>query len=196
MLQYKILKMPRLFIGIKIETQHKLELFYSELREKFKTSDINWVPPINFHLTLKFLGDVESNLIDSISSLLSNISLKHNCLILDYNEPGFFGTLSNLKVIWIDFIPNLKLNLLQSSINTSLTDLGFNLENKTYSPHLTLGRVKRFKDEQNFQDIFNSKKISPEIINVNGFQLFQSKLKQEGPEYTILNAFKLAPNDK
>jgi RNA 2',3'-cyclic 3'-phosphodiesterase len=183
--------MPRLFIGIKIESQYKLELFYYELRKKFKSSDINWVHPKNFHLTLKFLGDVKSHLINPISSLLSHISLKHKPFILNYNKPGFFGTLNNPKVLWVDFISNQELNLLQNSIDKSLTGLGFDIENKKYSPHLTLARVKRFKEENLFRDIFNIKIMSLEASNVNEFQLIQSNLKQEGPEYSILTSFKL-----
>jgi 2'-5' RNA ligase len=184
--------MPRLFVGIKIDNQYKLELLGSELREKLKLSDINWVPPKNFHITLKFLGDVDTHLINPISTILSHISSKHNTFSLAYNKLGFFGHINNPRAIWFDFKPKQELRLLQENIDKSFTKIGFDIENKGYSPHLTFARVKKIKEEDNFKDIFLTNANYIEIIDIIEFQLFQSVLSKEGPEYTVLARFKLS----
>jgi 2'-5' RNA ligase len=69
--------------------------------------------------------------------------------------------------------------------------LGFDIENKAYSPHLTLGRVKKIKEEIKFKEIFITKTTYPGKIDVKEFQLFQSVLTKEGPQYSVLSRFKL-----
>jgi 2'-5' RNA ligase len=185
--------MPRLFVGIKIENQHKLELLSSGFREKLKLSDINWVPAKNYHLTLKFIGDVDSHLIGPISTVLAHIGSKHNSFSLNYNKPGFFGTLTDPRVIWFDFKQNPELNLLQGNIDKSLTELGFDIENKKYAPHLTFARVKKLNKENNFKELFTANTQYAETIDIDEFQLFQSVLNKEGPVYFVLDGFKLRP---
>ena len=185
------IKMPRLFVGIKIENQPELELLVTELQDKLKNNAINWVPVKNFHITLKFLGEVSSDSIMSISSHLLNLNNTPDHIILKYNKPGFFGSLSSPRVIWFDFKPNSELSILQSTIDNSLAEVGFDLEKKSYSPHLTLARIKKLKEEKIFRDLMNNNKIYNETIDIHEFHLFQSNLKKEGPEYIVLATFKL-----
>jgi 2'-5' RNA ligase len=182
--------MPRLFIGIKIHNPN-LELICDEIRKKLIISNINWVPAKNFHLTIKFLGEVDSPFIEKISSILTDIASKHKPFNLYYNQPGFFGSETNPKVMWFDFKPNQELNRLQLSVDKSLTELGFKMEVKAYIPHLTFARVKKYNDEKKISEIYKNKIIFEEKTEIKEFQLFQSNLKKEGPEYSILASFKL-----
>jgi RNA 2',3'-cyclic 3'-phosphodiesterase len=183
--------MIRLFIGIKIENQQKLIDLSSSLKMQLSESNASWVNPYNFHLTLKFLGEVENYYINSIITLLTEISHKVQSFDLHYNKLGYFGTATQPKVIWFDFKPNKNLNLLQELIENSMTDLGFKREEKIYSPHLTFARIKKMTDNSNFNEIIKSQTAYSDSFNVSNFQLIESSLKPTGPVYSNVEEFRL-----
>lgn len=183
--------MVRLFVGIKIEKQEKIANLANQFQKKLIECNINWANSISYHLTLKFLGDVEPYYINSINTLLSHICLKHKPFTLEYNEPGFFGSFSQPKVIWFNFKDNKELNNLQKSIDNSLSELGFNMEEKKFKPHLTLARVKKIINETDFKELFQSYPEFNDTIYIKQFQLIESVLKPSGPVYTTISEFNL-----
>jgi RNA 2',3'-cyclic 3'-phosphodiesterase len=186
--------MARLFIGIRIENHQKLTAFSSCLREKLSGNNINWVDPAGFHLTLKFLGEVESHFINSIRTLLTHISQQHNTFTLEFNKLGFFGSNQQPRVIWFDFLANSKLDLLRRNIDSSLFAMGFDIENKEFRPHLTLARIKNIKDVSEFTKIIQYPFRIEDTIEVKSFQLIESILKHDGPEYITVADFSLIHN--
>ena len=181
--------MPRLFIGIKITTAKSFENIYIELKKKLSYSNIKWVDPENFHLTLKFLGEVDKSLISRIIKVLDPIAGKNPQFCLESKELGFFGRSGNPRIIWYGFEQEDILLNLQSSIETSLKNLGFAKEKKGYSPHLTLGRVKKFVSQENLKESLAELKPANEKYNVTRFSLVESILRQKGPEYRIIKDF-------
>jgi 2'-5' RNA ligase len=183
--------MPRLFIGIKITTTEILESTYLDLKQKLSSSKIKWVDPKNFHLTLKFLGEVEEYFINSLIILLDKISDEYSQFNLISNGFGFFGRPVHPRIIWYGFQPEVNLISMQSSIEKSLVELGFDKEEKDYSPHLTLGRVKKMMPNHNLKEIISCLEIETEKYTVTKFSLIQSILKPEGPKYKVLKDFRL-----
>ena len=186
--------MPRLFIGIKIADQEKLIDLSTTLRKQLSDCIANWVDPKNFHLTLKFLGDVENYYINSIKTLLNDISLNHQSFNLQYNKLGYFGHRSQPKVIWFDFKPNNELTKLQQAIENSLIDLGFEPNEKKYSPHLTFARIKKISKAANLDEIIKLNSVYSEMIKIDSFQLIESILYPTGPVYTTVAEFSLKSN--
>jgi RNA 2',3'-cyclic 3'-phosphodiesterase len=183
--------MARLFIGIKLENQQKLIEISNSVRKQLPNSVANWVNPENFHLTLKFLGEIEDFYINSIRIPLTDISQKNISFPLHYNKLGFFGSISHPKVIWFDFKPNEKLTNLHRSIEKSLIEVGFEPHEKKYSPHLTFARVKKLSELNNFENILKSQHVHNEKVTVDKFQLIESILKPSGPVYNTVAEFNL-----
>jgi RNA 2',3'-cyclic 3'-phosphodiesterase len=186
--------MQRLFVGIRLETHLPIIELQQKLRESLKESDINWVDPAGYHITLKFLGDIESYYIESIKSLLQHISTKYHPFHLHYNHLGYFGTLSQPKVIWYDFEKSNELIELQQSVDKALGELGFEIEDKNFKPHLTFGRIKKLKNENVFRSIMQSNTSVSGFKEVTGFELIESNLKPTGPIYTTIAEFNLNKN--
>lgn len=184
--------MLRLFIGIKTEPLPLLLTIRSDLKKVLQASQVNWVDPSNYHITLKFLGDVEPYYINSINQLIKHLALKIRSFTLQYNEVGIFGTKKQPRVIWFGFKDQDTIHELQASIENSLTDLGFMAEEKTFHPHLTLARIKNIQDTKPLMNYIelNNPKIEGEIT-IKEFQLFQSVLQPEGPVYSIVQQFRL-----
>lgn len=183
--------MPRLFIAIKITPSKALEDTYSELKQKLSQSKINWVNRHNFHLTLKFLGDVEDYYVNSLHMILEQVAAGNSSFILETTEISFFGRKRQPQVIWYGYKPNLLFNKLATSIEDSLTELGFEKEDKNNLPHLTLGRVKYLAPENNLQEILSSVMPASSCHQVNIFSLIKSTLTPNGAVYNVINNYKL-----
>jgi len=84
--------MIRLFIGIKIKPLPVLKELRSNLIEILHLSQINWVDPLNYHITLKFLGDVEKYYVNSLTQLFEHIASKTRIFTLQCDQLGFFGS--------------------------------------------------------------------------------------------------------
>lgn len=183
--------MPRLFIGIKIRSAKSFEDTLSDLKEKFSQSSIKWVDTKNFHLTLKFLGDVEEFTLNSLIVLLDQIAYRSPEFTLESTGLGYFGTIGHPRVIWFGFKPNSGFKNLQSSIEESLYELGFKKESVNNLPHLTLGRVKSLSDMDDLKAIFTRIQSVPEKFPVTKFSLIKSTLTQKGSIYRTIKDFPL-----
>lgn len=183
--------MPRLFIAIKISPSKSFKSKLSDIKERLKQSTIKWVDSMNFHITLKFLGDVEEYYINSMIALLDQIAERNSGFALESSGFGFFGKTRQPRVIWYGFKSNAYLDKLQHSIEVSLTELGFEKEEKNYTPHLTIGRIKSLFPEDNLKEVLSVPGAISEYYPVAKFSLIKSTLKAEGPSYQVLKDFKL-----
>lgn len=135
-----------------------------------------------FHLTYKFLGEVPDSNVDKIKSALQ---VKFTPFKVSLDHLGVFPSENYIKVVWVGFDDNNKINELQKSIDNSL-DFP---KDKRFHPHITLGRVKFVEDKKAF--IENMKKIHVEKkeFEIKNFKLIKSTLTPEGPVYEALAVF-------
>ncbi|MEN8121776.1 MAG: RNA 2',3'-cyclic phosphodiesterase [Bacteroidota bacterium] len=184
----------RLFVAVKIRASNQLISVYKSLQEKLIIDRIKWVEYDNFHLTLKFLGDTDEQLLPEIISKIENLLKRFNQFKITLLGFGRFLKKKHTKVIWLGVEdPNKLLSLLAVKLNNNLKGLGFKIEQKEFKPHLTLGRVKYIQDEKILSDFirFHSNKQYQEII-IDEIILFESILTSKGPIYNKLKIFKLS----
>ena len=136
----------------------------------------------NLHLTLKFLGEIEEDVINDVKKRL--VSIKHPPFKLTLKEPGVFSR-KFIKIIWIKVsgVP------LQSLVDSSLNEF-FELENR-FMGHITIARVKKITDKNSLLKLVNCTKINKVIFVVNDFYLKHSILTKEGPIYKDIQRYKL-----
>ncbi len=139
----------------------------------------------DFHLTLKFLGDIPENKIEEIKNILKEIRVKEFNAAL--SGIGFFPSETYIKVIWIGLSPEKEIYELQQKIDSKLADL-FRKDDR-FKPHLTLARVKFIKDKIKFIRELKKIKIDRKEFNVSDFKLIKSTLTPEGPVYEDLAVF-------
>lgn len=172
----------RLFISIELPEEVKDELW--KLQEGLSDiAKIKWVAKKNYHICLKFLGEVSENKVEKIKGALK--AIKFNPFSATLNKVGVFPHEGHVNVLWVDVEPADKIINLQSEIEDSLKDM-FKRDNK-FAVHITLGRVKSIVDKKEF--IEKVKSLSPNKINfkIEKFHLVESKLTKEGPKYKIAN---------
>ncbi|MBN2857921.1 MAG: RNA 2',3'-cyclic phosphodiesterase [Candidatus Delongbacteria bacterium] len=186
----------RLFIGVKVCFEEKTEEFYSSIPDILHDAEIKWVGTENLHLTLKFLGDVEISAIDSIKSKMDMMSKKHNCIRAILKGVGVFKDFYHPKVLWIGLRNCPEFEGLKNDIENSVGDLGFEIDYRKFTPHLTIGR---FKNPGNMHELKSFVSSNQETYfqqsEVSEIVLFESILKPEGPHYNILHKSKLGAEE-
>ena len=185
--------MIRLFIALKIEDDIKQK--FNAIINDFKTKggNIKWVDTRNMHITLKFLGNTDSNLVENISHLMEKSVSGFNLIQSDFTMLGGFPNLRKPKVIWVDLEKNRNQIIeLANKIHDALEDLQINHSEKEFKPHLTLGRVKSYEELQNLTDYLATYKFETIASSFNKVQLIQSTLTQRGPLYKTIKEVTLS----
>ena len=129
----------------------------------------------NLHLTLKFLGGVDENKLEKVKSCLEKISFKK--FETKIKTIGVFSE-KHIRIIWLSLVNCEKL---QKEIDNSLKEL-FEKE-KRFMGHLTIARVKKIKNKNEFLEKLNKIKIQKIKFEIDKFKLKSSVLKPEGPFY-------------
>ncbi len=182
----------RLFVAIGLPQE--IEKMIEEFQNDFKpfARDAKWVNPKNIHLTLKFLGEVKEEKIPELQEVLTKAAEGSTSVPIAVQGCGFFPNSRRPSVFWAGVVSE-PLHALQKSIEDSTERLGFEGENRPYSPHLTLAR---FKDPHGrlpiAQEAEKRKDFQFGNFIASNFSLYQSVLKRTGAEYSVLRSFSLS----
>jgi 2'-5' RNA ligase len=182
----------RAFIAVEIPPEiHKaIESKTAPLRAALDTSLVRWVPTDNIHLTLKFLGDVSPTNVEMLSQMLSVEVSQHPTFALKFGGLGTFPNPRRPRVIWIGIQAPAGHEALQRGIETATATLGYPSEERPFSPHLTIGRVKQNAGSAGVQKIrtaLEQTKVGAlGAAQVSAVHLFKSDLKPSGAVYTRL----------
>lgn len=186
----------RLFIGVKIVFDEKTDRFYSSIPNILHDAEIKWVGRENLHLTLKFLGDVEVSTIDSIKSKMDLISKKHRGFTALLKGVGVFKNFYHPKVLWIGLRNCPEFESLKNDIENSVGQLGFEIDYRKFTPHLTVGRFKNPGSMHELKHFVSSNQETYfQQSGIDEIILFESILKTEGPEYKVLHRSKLGQDE-
>ncbi len=184
----------RLFIGVPLpsETKTRISDFLKQLHE-FKDMKVKWVRPESLHITLKFLGETDENIIPKLNDSISEIDLTPGPFSISFENIGFFPNLRKPRIMWIGITDkNSALSMMAEKIDETTATAGFERENRKFKPHLTIGRFKSgYCSEEFNRFIMNEKSRNFGEIHVDHFNLYKSILKPSGAEYKILKSFNL-----
>ena len=187
----------RSFIAIDLPEEVKTEL--TSLQAGLKSgsrASVRWVNPGSIHLTLKFLGNIDSGLTDSIVSAMEEAVSSVHSFRIKVKGLGAFPNLRKVNIIWVGLEGDIKrLQLLQSRIDSVLVPFGFKPESRPFTPHLTLARLRDYvtPDERLKlgQLIAETTFESDFSLYINAVNLMKSQLTREGPIYSRIGSVKL-----
>jgi len=182
----------RAFIAIDLthEIRQRLDEVILAFKKQLDRVPVRWVPAINIHLTLKFLGDVSLANLEILTEMLRTESSSHHPFEISVGGSGAFPNSRRPRVVWVGVEAPPELAIVQNGIVNAMDRLGYHSEDRSFSPHLTLGRVSRNASPQDISAI--SKALETTRVGFLGAAciqeicLFRSDLKPTGAEYTRL----------
>lgn len=182
----------RCFIAIDLSESLKKSVNDCIRQLKPLSHDVRWVVPSNLHLTLKFLGEVPDTSVQQLLAVLEPVAQASEPFTLSVTGTGAFPDERRPNILWAGVQAPAGLRTLYLRVEDAMADLGFPKEQRRFSPHLTIGRVKghqgmadlmsRFRTFQN--TFFGS-------IEVHEIAVMQSILKPSGAEYARVGTFRL-----
>ncbi|PWB38254.1 MAG: RNA 2',3'-cyclic phosphodiesterase [Parcubacteria group bacterium] len=180
----------RLFIDLPVDPAFSHSLFKHFDRLNLPWSKLKKVEARDMHLTLKFLGETPLERLEPIINALSDIKLNFREIELISAGPKIF-TENNPRILALALKPNEKLSALFLEIDQSLAEAGLAArDNRGYTPHLTLARVKEAARPEEFEAFLNwSEQLGGWVSGY--FELQESQLTPRGPKYDVMQTFDL-----
>lgn len=176
--------MPRLFTAIELPEETCDEL--SGLRATL--SGARWVEPENYHLTLRFAGDIEGRIAREFADNLANIEA--DAFEIRLMGVGAFGG-QNPKTIFAGVEPSDKLDALARAHEKAARNAGLPLEKRPFKAHVTLARLDRAKPEAVAHYLTQFGGYRSEPIFVARFVMMSSKPLTGGGPYGVVESFPL-----
>jgi 2'-5' RNA ligase len=188
----------RVFVAIPLPTELKAKLV--TLQQEFRqiSLDATWVREAGFHVTLKFLGEVQSACIQSIAASITETARRYRPFPLTLRGVGVFPNESHPRVLWIGLEDGMGvLGPLQRELEGNLARQGYPYDGRPFNPHLTLARLKQVKHPREFRTCMNRHR-DDEIgrFEVNHLELLESQLHPMGARYSLIKAAALGSLDR
>lgn len=184
--------MIRAFIAVEIDslTAQRIAAAIEQLRARFAA--IRWVGTSKFHLTLKFLGNIDENKIEPIGAALVEALRPFPRLTINAKGLGVFPNPRRPRVLWVG-LAGTSLVSLQAKVASALIPLGFAPEENPFTPHLTVGRWRQGggADRSLEQELGRWRDYPFGASPVDEVILFQSDLKPAGAIYHRLKVVML-----
>jgi 2'-5' RNA ligase len=177
--------MPRLFTGLEIPKALSDEL--SLLRGGLPGA--RWIDPENYHVTLRFIGDVDEDIAQEIAWLLGKIRRKDFELRLDGLQS--FGGRKPRAVI-ATVAPSQSVMELQAEHERLMRRVGLDPEVRKYTPHVTLARLRDTSSFEVAEYLSARAAFRSQPFSVSRFVLFSSRASVGGGPYVVEAAYPLA----
>jgi RNA 2',3'-cyclic 3'-phosphodiesterase len=176
--------MPRLFTALEIPRSAALSL--SLLRGGLPGA--RWVDVENFHLTLRFIGDVEGHVADEVANALDRVRRPEFTLTLD--GVGAFGS-KKPHSIWAGASASPDLYALQAEIERICQRLGLPADPRKFTPHVTIARLKNARPEDVAHYLASRGNFATGPFRVGRFVLMSSRESTGGGPYVVEEAWPL-----
>ena len=171
--------MPRLFIAIPLPDDIRAALVH--LRSGIPGA--RWLPESNLHLTLRFIGDVHRDEADDVADALGQIEAP--AFDMSIEGVGMFGERKRPRILWAGIARNDALVHLQRKVESAVVRAGLGPEERRFTPHITLARLKGAKHGpiQTFMADNTLVRLGP--VEVDAFNLYSSIRTPDGPHYAL-----------
>ena len=195
--------MIRAFLAINLSEPLRTNLtkMHSELKQRLggelsKNIRVSWVQPSSLHLTVKFLGDIDEQLVAPMQKAMENVLSSHRVIEIPLDRLGVFPRLQQPRVLWVGPLElweksqdAARVDSLHRAVDDCCSSLNLAPDTRPLSPHLTLARIK--EGERDFGQILArsgllDKPVSVGSMTVDAIDLMKSELRPTGSVYTKL----------
>lgn len=184
----------RIFIALDIseEARNRIAEFSAELKRDFSHLRVGWERPEKIHLTLKFLGDTSEKQLAQLGEAVKSAASGFAAFSLLMEKTGCFPSRKKAKILWIGLIDESgNLQNLQERLEEETGARGFEKENRSFKPHLTVARLREPERSGELTDAFLQKQFEPVSFEVSAIVIYESKLQPAGSVYSVIERQKL-----
>lgn len=186
-------KTIRSFIAIElpIEIKNQIESYIAELINL--APKLKWVKKESLHITLKFLGNQSTQKIENVIDVLLPLGQTCQPFKASIKKIGAFPNQRKPRVIWlgIEAEPRELFFRAHAWIENQLENIGFDREQRKFSPHLTLARIKFPVELSELWKFIDANPFPIQKFNVDEIVLMRSILKPSGAEYHQIKKYPL-----
>jgi RNA 2',3'-cyclic 3'-phosphodiesterase len=175
----------RLFLAIDLPKE--IINYISPLQDSLDKASARLNIAKSYHLTIKFLGEVDENQVTSIVKSLERV--KFSKFNLKTTNIGIFKNWNHINVIWIGLKESNELKQIHSDIEKSLSEFDFKSD-FDFHPHITLARVSYVSYKEALKKNIESIKTEEKVFEIKEFVLYKSTLTPKGPIYTKIKEFR------
>lgn len=140
-----------------------------------------WVPAENLHLTLRFIGEVPNGEMEDIHHALATVRTRRFDMTLA--GVGHFETGDQVRALWVRVEKNPELTALQARIESALVRIGLEPEERRFTPHITLSRLRDTPVSRASAFLAHNNMFRAGPIPVESFSLFSSFRQRDGAIY-------------
>ncbi|MGA2801412.1 MAG: RNA 2',3'-cyclic phosphodiesterase [Verrucomicrobiota bacterium] len=187
----------RLFVAIPVPEAVRNEVIrvQRELRRLVPPDAIRWTKPEQFHLTLRFLGDVSSDRVAALKESVHTVCSGESALRLCAQGVGFFPNTRSPRVVWAGVNDGEgRLADLQKKIESAVQLFTKEPGTERFAGHMTLGRVKFLKRPEIEKLAAHAQTVKDRLLGewtAQEIEIIRSELSPEGARYTSLAVFQL-----
>jgi len=178
--------MSRLFVALALPDTVRAQL--ARLRDRAEA--IHWTPAEQYHVTMRFLGEVTAEQEAAALDRLAGVRVVP--FVLPVEELGVFPPKGPARVVWVGTGPgHPRLHQLRQRIDDALIAAGLDFEVRTFQPHIALGRCAADAAPEVKGWLLRHDGFEAAPFLVESFGLYASELRPEGPLHTLKRRFAL-----
>jgi 2'-5' RNA ligase len=183
----------RLFVSVDLPDELADEV--AAIQDEFRdASGLRFTDPAQAHVTVKFLGDVESGRVEAVETALASAVADADVdpFTARVEGLGVFPSMEYISVLWAGFSAGVEeLTALHEATEARMVDLGFDAEEHEFTPHVTLARMDHGGGKELVQE--GVRQLDPVVgeWTVEDVRLTESELRSEGPVYSTVRRFDL-----
>ena len=180
----------RVFCAVELPSSVRKKLIehISRLRELAPDVQASWSREQNLHLTLKFLGQVQTSRLDRLSKAAAKATTGLSQIQLSIEETGAFPKHGKARVLWVGVKDDSEgLRELHRRLEDACDREGFAKEDRAFHPHLTLARLRNPQSAQELVTAHKQLSFEPMPVTVHELLVLRSELSPKGSKYSVIS---------
>jgi 2'-5' RNA ligase len=185
----------RTFIGVDIGGAIRASATALQKELSKSGAEVKWVTPESMHVTLMFLGEVDDRELHAVCKVVKSAAVGEPAFPLRVSGVGAFPTPRRPKILWAGITDGAEpLQRLNAALERPMSELGcYRKEERGYTPHLTLGRVKGDADALVLAaELPKRLAWNGGSATVDELLVYSSEMDRDGPVYTVIGRAPLA----
>lgn len=184
----------RAFIAVELDKRVKRELALFQDHLKTSEADVKWSNPDHTHLTLKFLGDIQPEILDDIEEAMARTAARFQAFHMDIGALGAFPRIDDPRIIWAGITKRANfLAEIAHQLDEELKTFGIERTGQGFMPHITLGRSRTETTSKPLAELLKNTHVPSGLSQkVQRIALFRSEIFPKGTVHHLLYSVELS----